>query len=92
MPSNKELQTMELSEVMEEIRLVPKDRLPTVYDFIHFFRLGLETVRDDTKDIMRFAGCWQDMTDEEFEDFSQEIAERRRQAFSGRADRETITD
>jgi len=83
---------MELSEVMEEIRLVPKDRLPAIYDFIHFFRLGLESAGDDTKDIMRFAGCWQDMTDEEFEDFSQEIAERRRQAFSGRADRETFID
>lgn len=80
---------MELSEVMEEIKLVPKDRLPAVYDFIHFFRLGLETVRDDTEEIMRFAGCWQDMTDEEFRDFSEDIAERRRQAFSGRTDRET---
>ena len=83
---------MELSEVMEEIRLVPKDRLPTVYDFIHFFRLGLETVRDDTEEIMRFAGCWQDMADEEFRDFSEDIAERRRQAFSGRTARETIFD
>ena len=92
MPSNRGLIIMELSEVMEEIRLVPKDRLPAIYDFIHFFRLGLETVWNDTEEIMRFAGCWQDMTDEEFEDFSQEIAERRRQAFSGRADRETIID
>ena len=83
---------MELSEVIEEIRLVPKDRLREIYDFIHFFRLGLETVKDDTKNIMRFAGCWQDMTDEEFKDFSHEIAVRRRQAFSGRADRETIID
>lgn len=83
---------MELSDVIEEIRLVPKDRLPELYNFIHFFRLGLERVRDDAEDIMQFAGCWQDMTDEEFEDFSQEIAERRRRAFSGRADRETITD
>ena len=81
---------MELSEVMEEIRLVPKDRLPELFDFIHFFRLGLETVKDDTEEIMGFAGCWQDMTHEEFRDFSEEIAERRRQAFSGRADRETV--
>jgi hypothetical protein len=83
---------MELSEVMEEIRLVPKDRLPAIYDFIHFFRLGLNTVRDDTEEIMRFAGCWQGMTDGEFEDFSQGIADRRGQAFSGRGVRETIID
>ena len=83
---------MELSEVMEEIKLVPKDRLPVIYDFIHFFRLGLATVQDDTEEIMRFVGCWQDMTNEEFEDFSQEIAGRRRQAFSGRAGCEIIID
>ena len=85
---------MELSQVIEEIRLVPKDRLREIYNFIHFFRLGLEneTVQDDTEDIMRFAGCWQDMTDEDFEEFSQEIAERRKQAFSGRVNREISTD
>ncbi len=83
---------MELSQVMEEIRLVPKDRLPEIYDFIHFFRLGLETVRDDTENIMRFAGCWQDMTHEEFRHFSEDIAKRRRQAFSGRAGREAVID
>ena len=47
---------MELSQVIEEIRLVPKDRLREIYNFIHFFRLGLETEigRDQTEDIMRF--------------------------------------
>ncbi|GEM_PF-5803444 len=66
--SNQELQTMELSQAMEEIRLVPKDRLPELYNFIYFFRLGLETVRDDTdtEEIMRFAGY---MTHDEFEGF-----------------------
>jgi|GEM_PF-476918 hypothetical protein len=75
------------SQIMEELRLIPKDRLPELYDFIHFFRLGLEAVKDDTEEIMRFSGCWQDMTQREFEDFSEEIAERRRQAFSRRADK-----
>ncbi len=69
---------MELSEIIDEIRLVPEDRLPVIYDFIHFFRLGLETVRDEREEIMRFAGCWQDMTDDEFEEFSHEITKHRR--------------
>ncbi|WP_446008281.1 hypothetical protein [Candidatus Electrothrix sp.] len=83
---------MELTDVIEEIRLVPKNRLRDVYNFIHFFRLGLEKVQDESEDIMQFAGCWQDMTDEEFEDFSQEITDRRRQAFSGRVPHENIID
>ena len=58
---------MELSQVIDEIRLVPKDRLREIYNFIHFFRLGLEKSQNDTEDIMQFAGCWQDMKDDEFE-------------------------
>ncbi|OQY57671.1 MAG: hypothetical protein B6245_15840 [Desulfobacteraceae bacterium 4572_88] len=83
---------MESSEIIDEIRLVPEDRLPVIYDFIYFFRLGLETVRDEREEIMRFAGCWQDMTDDEFEEFSHEITKRRRQAFLRRASREAIID
>ena len=45
---------MELADVIEEIRLVPKNRLRDVYNFIHFFRLGLENVQDETEDIMHF--------------------------------------
>ena len=44
------------------------------------------------KKSMRFAGCWEDMTDKEFNAFREEISERRRQAFSGRKPRETFVD
>ena len=33
---------MELSKVIDEIKRIPPSRLSEVYDFIHFFRLGLE--------------------------------------------------
>nr|VFK79870.1 MAG: hypothetical protein BECKSD772D_GA0070982_10716 [Candidatus Kentron sp. SD] len=83
---------MELSQVMKEIRLVPEDRLPEIHDLIRSFIPGPETGRDDTAKIMRFAGCWRNLTDGEFAEFSQEIAARRARAFSGRIDRETVVD
>ncbi len=83
-----ELQT----KVTEEIMLIPNDRLSELYDFIHFFRLGLETAKSGPKNTMRFAGSWKDMTDMEFKEFSEEIAGRRRYAFSGRKGREALTD
>ena len=49
---------MQLTDVIDEIKLVPKNRLQEVYNFIHFFRLGLEKSQNDTEDIMQFAGCW----------------------------------
>lgn len=79
-------------KVVEEIKRIPKDRLPELYDLIHFFRLGLETGRQDKEDVMRFAGCWKDITDKEFNDFANDMTERRRKAFSGRMNRETIID
>lgn len=57
------------TKVLEEIDLVPEDKLPQVYDFIHYFRLGLETSGSDANRIMQFAGCWQDMPDDMFTEF-----------------------
>lgn len=78
------------SKVIEEVQRVPEEKLGEIYEFIHFFRLGVETVKNTPEDIMQFAGCWQDMTDEDFEDFLADITERRYQAFSGRTPRETV--
>ena len=47
----KELPTMELSEIMEEIMLVPKDRLQKIYDFIHF--LAQRNQRTSCKKILK---------------------------------------
>ncbi len=80
------------TRVFEEIRLIPENKLPDLYDFIHYFRLGLEVSKGNTKQIMQFAGCWQDMPDETFTKFSKELAERRQQAFSRRRNSETSVD
>jgi hypothetical protein len=72
-------------KVLQEIDLIPDDKLPDVYNFIHYFRLGLEKAGlSDTKSNLAFAGSWQDMSDEMFNDFTAEIKERRHQAFTRR--------
>lgn len=69
-------------KVLQEIDLIPEDKLADVYNFIHYFRLGLEkTHAQKRQQILAFAGCWQDMPDELFADFIEEVAERRDQAF-----------
>ena len=69
------------TQILEEISLIPGNKLPDLYDFIHYFRLGLEASKGNDKQIIQFAGCWQDMPDEIFSQFSKELAERRRRAF-----------
>ncbi|MEA5419495.1 hypothetical protein VB712_09680 [Spirulina sp. CCNP1310] len=79
------------NKVLQEIDLIPEDRLIDLYNFIHDFRLGLEkSQKTNNKPISAFAGCWQDMPDEIFNDFTTEIKQRRQQAFTRRRGDESI--
>jgi len=79
------------TKVIHEIESFPDEQLTPLYMFIHYFRLGLEKEQKSPgEDIMKFAGCWKDMSDEEFQDFLAEIEYRRHSAFSGRDNRETL--
>jgi hypothetical protein len=77
-------------KVVEEIQRVPEDKLGELYDFIHFFRVGLERAKPHPEEIMQFAGCWQNMSAEAFQEFLDDITERRHTAFGGRIPRESI--
>lgn len=76
--------------LVDEIKLIPQDKLSELYDFIHFYRLGLNTAQNNIEEIMQFAGCWNDIPDEDFNRFLDDISNRRELAFSGRIDRETF--
>ena len=78
-------QSITRNKVMEEIQLIPEHKLEEVYDFVHYFRIGLrEAVRGDKEEVLKFAGSWSDLPDEVFQEFTREISERRSQAFSRR--------
>lgn len=78
-------QSITRNKVMEEIQLIPEHKLEEVYDFVHYFRIGLgEAVRGNKEEVMKFAGSWSDLSEEVFQEFTREISERRAQAFSWR--------
>jgi len=76
--------SVEREKVLEEVHRIPEDKLAEVYAILHYFRLGIEASRDPMRSVMRYAGCWQDMPEEMFVGFIQEIAARRQAAFSRR--------
>ena len=79
--------------VLQEIDLIPEDKLADLYNFLHYFRLGLEKAHPPKREqILAYAGCWQDMPDEMFAEFTAEIVGRRRQAFEGRRNSESRSD
>jgi hypothetical protein len=80
------------TKVVTEINLVPEDKLEELYNFIHYFRLGVEVSQVSLNPTIEFAGCWNNMSDEIFTDFNEEISIRRQQAFLGRRSDETSLD
>ena len=65
-------------EILKEIELLPEEKLNEIYDFIHFFRIGLQRSKRKNKSIMDFAGIWKDLPGKNFNEFSKEIKMRRR--------------
>lgn len=56
-------------QMLEEIKRIPEDKLSELYDFIHFFRIGIETTNSgqqhpDAEQILAATndiyGLWQD--------------------------------
>jgi hypothetical protein len=71
-------------KVVEELEMIPQDKLPELYDLIHHYRLGLEKSGSRRSQILQLAGSWSEMTEEEFTTFLEEIPERRSTAFAHR--------
>jgi len=73
------------ARVIEEINLLPSEKLKDLYEFIHYFRLGLEPSAspiNKAQQILALAGSWADMPNETFKSFFEEIDQRRQQAFT----------
>ena len=78
----------------EEIEKVPEEQWQELLELIQSFRERnqVETPPDPQR-IMRFAGCWNDMSDDELTEFLDEIYQRRANSFRGREEYfETLLD
>lgn len=84
--------SIEREKIIDEIKKIPESRLYEIYSLLHYFRVGIESAREQSKSVMQFAGAWSDMSDDVFADFMDSVATRRREAFSGRRFRETNSD
>ncbi len=85
-------QLISREKIFKEIKQVPDDKLAELYDFIHYFRIGLEVSQKKENPIINYAGCWKKMPQETFDDFTKEAVQRRQQAFSRRRDCEASSD
>jgi len=81
------------SKLINEINLLSEEKIAEVYNFIHFFRLGIEKKEKETSnDILSFSGVWKEMSNETFDNYLSDIVNRRGDAFSSRRGDETRTN
>lgn len=76
------------TKVLEEIQLLSEERLADLYMIIRAFQIA----SNQTKNTMQFAGCWNDLADETYLALTEDLTQRRQNAFSGRIVRETRPD
>ncbi len=71
-------------KLIDEITKIPDDKLAEIYDFLYYFRLGLVTKSSNPQRTLQLAGSWNDMSDEDFNEFLDDIKIRRKTAFVSR--------
>jgi len=50
-------------KLINEINLIPDEKLSELYNFVHYFRLGIERIKvdKDKEDILSYCGSWKDI-------------------------------
>ena len=73
------------NHILEEIQKIPETKLEEVYDFLHYFHVGLGSQEPSpASSLLPFAGVWSDMDESTFKEVEEEIQNLRRQAFASR--------
>jgi len=63
-------------KLIKEIEKIPDENLNDIYNFVHRFRLKLQSKKVNIEKIMQFAGSWNDMSEADFNEFLAEIKTR----------------
>jgi len=50
-------------KLINEINLIPDEKSSELYNFVHYFRLGIERIKadKDKEDILSYCGSWKDI-------------------------------
>jgi len=73
--------------IIEEVDKLPEDKIAEVHDFIHLFRVGIESQKKSSKDrrqaALKFFGIWRNLSNKEKEVLD-DIQSRRQRTFRKR--------
>lgn len=88
------MNTVSIQTLLRDIGTLPEDKLAELRQFVDFLRFKAETEKEhvEANNILQFAGSWQGMDNQVFEDFMSDIRSRRQISFKTRRTDETCAD
>ncbi len=79
-------------KILDELSKILDDKVSEIFDVIHYFRIGLGTKTTNPQNILKLAGSWNDLSEDDFNEFLEDVKNRRNNAFNSRGIRETSAD
>jgi hypothetical protein len=70
-----------LNTILKELKNVPVDRLADLYSIIHSLRANTKKTVKTSKKILAFAGSFNDMSENDYNDFLKQIRHTRNDLF-----------
>ena len=74
--------TITYQTIISEINQIPIAMLQDVYNMVHSFNMKVTQKEQNRNKIMQLAGSWQDMQEEEFDDFMSVVKKERGNMFN----------
>ena len=75
-----------LDAILKEIKDVPADRLDDVYQYVHSLVIKDKVSKEGKKNLLEFSGILSDMSDEDYQDFTNHLKEVRKKLFNRHVD------
>lgn len=78
---NSDMKTVTLNTILEELNDVPVNRLRELHTYINSLKVNTEKLEKTRKDILSFAGIFNDMSQNDYNDFVKETKKTRSELF-----------
>ncbi|MDQ6844408.1 MAG: hypothetical protein M3Z92_08670 [Bacteroidota bacterium] len=78
---NADMKAVTLNTILEELNDVPVDKLRELHAYINSLKANTEKSEDKRKEILSFAGIFNDMSQNDYDDFLKETKKTRGELF-----------
>lgn len=78
---NPDIKMLTLNTILEELNDVPVDKLPELHNYINSLKINTKKSGKSRKEILSFAGIFNNMSQNDYDDFVKETKKTRSELF-----------